>query len=595
MRGAILVLADKCADNVIRFVESLITMASPKSSSRASHKPHNPRARRAAYYRVGLLCSPPILIALLVYGTSWLVLLTVVAAATSVLFDVVRHRTRFIPFPVYLIAVWALQICVIVFLSRQGWTTGVAVKPLAGVLVNDVEAKALRGPQAQVPAPADQEYGILIDTTLDENGQHPPVDFTKYPTTIKTISVVLAAHNEQKYLERTCESIYAETPGDILKEIIVVDDASEPPLRRYLKNFPEVKVVFLDAHVKPEPNWAQPLLKHANINYKRVVVPVVPILNGDDWQVHDPSAGSKMMFDWGLGFNWFEDGNDLVPIMSGGLLGITKRWWYESGEYDNGMLMWGGENIEQSIRVWLCGGEIYVARDSRVAHVFRPSFPYKIDNTQVYYNKIRTVEVWFDDYKDYFYAADPYAKTLKEKALAGGIEDRLQFKKDMQCKPFQYFVDKFHKVFEMRGMLPSDAYLIKDEKSGLCVSSGGRDGDKLVLRECDGEDTKQRWNDNPGKATRNHETEKCIDANAGQTEKEGMKLITYYCMMNNNNQNLQVTKGTIQWQGWCAEAEPVVGATLRLTECSTGFLQNRKNNFVTLDKKKMEAKKGDKS
>lgn len=31
--------------------------------------------------------------------------------------------------------------------------------------------------------------------------------------------------------------------------------------------------------------------------------------------------------------------------MSGGLLGITKRWWYESGEYDNGMLMWGGENI----------------------------------------------------------------------------------------------------------------------------------------------------------------------------------------------------------------------------------------------------------
>ncbi|KAF4696975.1 hypothetical protein FOZ60_013326 [Perkinsus olseni] len=570
-------------------------MASPKSSSRASHKPHNPRARRAAYYRVGLLCFPPILIALLVYGTSWLVLLTVVAAATSVMFDVVRHRTRFIPFPVYLIA----------------------------------------------------EYGILIDTTLDENGQHPPVDFTKYPTTIKTISVVLAAHNEQKYLERTCESIYAETPADILKEIIVVDDASEPPLRRYLKNFPEVKVirhttrqglirsktdgagaatgdmvVFLDAHVKPESNWAQPLLKHANINYKRVVVPVIPILNGDDWQVHDPSAGSKMMFDWGLGFNWFEDGNDLVPIMSGGLLGVTKRWWYESGEYDNGMLMWGGENIEQSIRVWLCGGEIYVARDSRVAHVFRPSFPYKIDNTQVYYNKIRTVEVWFDDYKDYFYAADPYAKTLKEKALAGGIEDRLQFKKDMQCKPFQYFVDKFHKVFEMRGMLPSDAYLIKDEKSGLCVSSGGRDGDKLVfagvrrrgyygcpalwdthcsLTRWSGNESyvdaieKQRWNDNPGKATRNHETEKCIDANAGQTEKEGMKLITYYCMMNNNNQNFQVTKGTIQWQGWCAEAEPVVGATLRLTECSTGFLQNRKNNFVTLDKKKMEAKKGDKS
>lgn len=223
---------------------SLPKMASPKSSSRASHKPHNPRARRAAYYRVGLLCIPPILVSLLIYGSSALVLVTVVAAAASVLFDVVRHKTRFVPFPVYLIAVWALQLCVVVFLSRQGWaTSGVIANPLAGVSAGDINPKALRGPDAQVPTAADEEYGILIETTLDENGQHPPVDPSQYPTTIKTISVVLAAHNEQKYIERTCESIYAETPADILKEIIVVDDASEPPLRRYLKNFPEVKVI----------------------------------------------------------------------------------------------------------------------------------------------------------------------------------------------------------------------------------------------------------------------------------------------------------------------------------------------------------------
>ena len=32
----------------------------------------------------------------------------------------------------------------------------------------------------------------------------------------------------------------------------------------------------------------------------------------------------KMMFDWKLHFKWFDDGNDLVPCMSGGLFGITS-------------------------------------------------------------------------------------------------------------------------------------------------------------------------------------------------------------------------------------------------------------------------------
>ena len=39
-----------------------------------------------------------------------------------------------------------------------------------------------------------------------------------------------------------------------------------------------------------------------------------------------------MMFDWKLHFSWLDDGTDLVPCMSGGLFGITKQWWHESGE-----------------------------------------------------------------------------------------------------------------------------------------------------------------------------------------------------------------------------------------------------------------------
>lgn len=35
--------------------------------------------------------------------------------------------------------------------------------------------------------------------------------------------------------------------------------------------------------------------------------------------------------------------------------------------YDSSMRSWGGENIDQSLRTWLCGGEIVYAEGSRVA------------------------------------------------------------------------------------------------------------------------------------------------------------------------------------------------------------------------------------
>ncbi|CAJ1370799.1 unnamed protein product [Effrenium voratum] len=156
---------------------------------------------------------------------------------------------------------------------------------------------------------------------------------------------------------RMLDSIIQQTPAEVLLEILVVDDGSKPPLGPLVTGYGKVTVLrhearrglikskteggnaakgdvimFLDAHVKPEEGWYRPLLKHIGINYKRVVVPEIPILDGDTWKTDENAVGVKMMFDWSLFFNWFEDGNDLVPCMSGGLFAISRRWWHESGE-----------------------------------------------------------------------------------------------------------------------------------------------------------------------------------------------------------------------------------------------------------------------
>ena len=66
--------------------------------------------------------------------------------------------------------------------------------------------------------------------------------------------------------------------------------------------------------------------------------------------------------------------------------------------------IWGGENLELSLRIWTCGGEMEIVPCSRVGHIYKIrqvySYPGAKSSDQVIScNSRRVAEVWLDEYK----------------------------------------------------------------------------------------------------------------------------------------------------------------------------------------------------
>ncbi|CAE8740040.1 unnamed protein product, partial [Polarella glacialis] len=116
-----------------------------------------------------------------------------------------------------------------------------------------------------------------------------------------------------------------------------------------------------------------------------------------------------------------------APLMSGGLLALTRRWWEETGGYDDKMVAWGGENIDQSLRSWLCGGRIEVAEGAYVAHMWRDAsnpktlLKYPIPTADVMRNKARAATAWFDQFVEKVMTFPEYEMFTKFKQPLGDM------------------------------------------------------------------------------------------------------------------------------------------------------------------------------
>ncbi|KAK2494284.1 hypothetical protein MC885_000872 [Smutsia gigantea] len=268
---------------------------------------------------------------------------------------------------------------------------------------------------------------------------------------LPTASVILCFHEEAwSTLLRTVHSILDTVPRAFLKEIILVDDLSRPgqlksALSAYVARLDGVKLlrstkrlgairarmlgaaratgdvlVFMDSHCECQPGWLEPLLGRIADDRNRVVSPVIDVIDWKTFQYYPSRDLQRGVLDWKLDFHWepLPEGERKAlqsPVVPSGVVAMDRHYFQNTGAYDPLMLLQGGENLELSLKAWLCGGSVEILPCSRVGHVYRnPDASSPLDQEAALWNKVRIAEAWLGSFKDTFYRHNPEALSLSK-------------------------------------------------------------------------------------------------------------------------------------------------------------------------------------
>jgi GT2 family glycosyltransferase len=230
------------------------------------------------------------------------------------------------------------------------------------------------------------------------------------------ISVIVIARNEAGNLRRTFEQLQATLPEQ--SEIVVVDDGSDDGSTDFLaeaggatrliraahlgvararnlgaRHAQGEVLVFADAHVAMPPGWWTPMTELLAASGVGAVAPVI-----SDMEEPGNKGFGQRLGGPDLSTEWLPKCADepyKVPLLPGGYMAMRRDTFDVTGGFDEGMLRWGSEDTELSLRLWLLGYELWLVPGVEVAHLFRDELPFDIEWSWILHNKLRLAFLHF--------------------------------------------------------------------------------------------------------------------------------------------------------------------------------------------------------
>ncbi|XP_072506663.1 probable polypeptide N-acetylgalactosaminyltransferase 8 [Notamacropus eugenii] len=356
----------------------------------------------------------------------------------------------------------------------------------------------------------------------------------QYPQHLPTLSVVLTLMNEaMSVIHRAIISIINRTPSHLLKELILVDDfSSNEELKRnldkqiqlYKKKYPKLLklirhtkrrgltqarlsgyqaatadvVAILDAHVEVTTGWAEPILARIQEDHTVIISPTLDGISYDTFKVIQYPT-FPIGFDWKLWclidympMDWYFLNDESAPVKSPSVMGIfaaNRLFLRKIGSLDAGMMIYGGENVELSFRVWQCGGKIEILPCSRIAHLQRATKPYAPNlKLLMKRNALRVAEVWMDEYKYMVYLS--WNLPLENHGIDyGDVSSRKKLRKKLKCKSFDWYLKNVYPSLKPIPNIVAYGVLRNSLNENFCIDQGPPKDASPIMFYCHGSET----------------------------------------------------------------------------------------------------------